>query len=336
MWECEYSHETVDYRLLWLRFKQKIWIIPIAILLGAVLTAAGYYCARVVVAGGRSYQTKSVFYIEFGKDSEGELYDYYNYFTWDEVVHMDYFMDRLYDGMNGEYSKEELASYVAANIDSDVRYLYVRCTTHNPELSLRLAAAMEELVPQFAGTKEEFESIQIAQTAVEAKDSTVLRMGNACFLGACLGLGVSVLWILAVLLMDTSIQLPASFERRYHIPCLGAEFMPEFIPNCSYLLKDAAKIAKIPAEETDVSDIMLGGEVSAEVIDCKNPITYSEELDKIRECDKVVLCVRAGRKNDESIRRMLEQMGRQGIRVSAAVLVGADEKLISEYYRRKK
>lgn len=335
MWECEYSREAVDYRLLWLRFVRKIWMLPIAVLAGVILTAAGYYCARVVAAGGRTYQAESIFYIEFAENSEGEDYDYYNYFTWDEVIHTDYFTEYVYNRMNGEFSKEELSSYITATIDSDVRYLYVRCNTHNPELSMKLAAVMEEIVPKFAENKKEFEKIEIAKKAVAAKDSTKLRMGNACFLGACLGLGVSVIWILAVLVMDTAIYLPSSFERRYHIPCLGADFMPEFFPNCSYLLKAAVKIAKVPAEETSDADVEVRGEETAQVISCRNPIEYPEELDKIRECDKVILCVKAGRKNDESVKRMLEQMNRQEIKVTAAVLVGADEKLISAYYRRR-
>lgn len=334
MWECKYSHEPVDYRLLWLRFVRKLWILPIAVLAGAILTAAGYYCMRVVAAGGRTYQTKSVFYIEFAENSEGEDYDYYNYYTWDEVIHMDYFMDYVFGRMKGELSREELASCINATIDSDVRYLYVRCTTHEPELSLRLAAVMEEIVPEFAETKKEFEKIEPAQTAAEATDSTKLRMGNACFLGACLGLGLSVLWILAALVLDTAIFIPASFERRYHIPCLGAEFMPEFVPNCRYLLKGADRIARVSLEEP-AAEIEITGDETAQVISCRNPIEHPEELDRIRECDRVVLCVKAGCKNEEAIRRMLEQLNRQEIKITAVALTDADEKLISAYYRRR-
>ena len=61
-----------------------------------------------------------------------------------------------------------------------------------------------------------------------------------------------------------------------------------------------------------------------------------EELMKIRECDAVVLCVKAAGKNGKRIERCLEQLARQDIAVTATVLVEADEKLINAYYGSKK
>lgn len=337
MWECEYSREPVDYRLLWLRFIRKIWIIPIAVLAGIILVAACHFYVKA--GGGRTYQAESLFYIDFAEDAQGKEYDYYNYFTWGEVIHTDFFMDYVYEKMGGALSEDEILSYVTATVDSDVRYLYVRCATHSPELSVKLASILEEIVPKFADTRKEIRSIELAKAGDTARDSSNLRMGNACFLGACLGFGISFVWILVWLIMDAAVYLPSSLEKRYHITCLGAAFMPEFAPNWKHVLKGAEKIAAVFGdeslqEETGLSEILE--EEKRAIVSCRNPVGHPEELDRIRECDAVLLVLRAGCRNDKVLERLLEQLGRQDIKVTAAILACADEKLISKYYRKQK
>lgn len=337
MWECEYSREPMDYRLLWLRFLRKIWIVPVAVLIGTALVAGCHYYARTAARGGRTYQAESIFYIDFAEDAQGETYDYYNYFTWGEVIHTDFFLDSVYEEMSGRLSREEIASYVTASVDSDVRYLYVRCDTHSPELSLELASILEEILPRFADIRKEIRSIETAKAAATARDSSKLRMGNACFLGACLGLGISLFGILIALTLDTAIYLPSTVEKRYHVTCLGAPFLPEFAPNWTHVLKDAAEVAMVCVDE-DIreEEVKSPEEGPQKTILCRNPVTHPEELDRIRKCHAALLVLKAGRKNDKALERLLEQLGRQDIAVRAVVLASADEKLLNAYYRSKR
>lgn len=336
MWECEYSREPVDYRLLWLRFLRKLWMIPVAVLAGVILVGACHYYAGTAAKGGRTYQAESVFYIDFAVDAQGEMYGYYNYFTWNEVIHTDFFMDYVYEKMSGELSMEEIASYITATIDSDVRYLYVRCSTHSPELSVKLASVMEEAVPKFADIRKEMRSIEIAKAADKAKDSSNIRLGNACFLGGCLGLGLSIFLILIVLIVDPAIYIPSTVEKRYHITCLGAAFMPEFAPNWKYVLKDAVRIAKVFVDEDfQEEEYSIQGDTERKILSCRNPAEHPEELDQLRECEKVLLVLRAGRKNNKAFERLVEQLGRQNIKITAVILADADEKLLSAYYRSR-
>lgn len=333
MWECEYSREPVDYRLLWLRFLRKMWIIPVAVLAGIVLAGACHFYVKTAARGGRTYQTESVFYIDFAENAQGEEYDYYNYFTWGEVIHTDFFMDHVYEKMAGELSMDEIISYIAATIDSDVRYLYVRCNTHSPELSMKLASIMEEIVPKFADIRKEIRAIETAKAGDNARDSSKLRIGNACFLGGGLGLGVSTIWVLIMLIVDPAVYIPSAIEKRYHITCLGTPFMSEFAPNWKYILKDSVNIAKVFVDE-DLQDeeFTIPEDKTRKIISCRNPVEHPEELDKIRECEKVLLVLKAGRRNDKVFERLIEQLDRQDIKVAAVVLADADEKLLSAYY----
>ena len=183
------------------------------------------------------------------------------------------------------------------------------------------AQATDEVAPVAEETKAE-----------EAKDSTDIRLLNACGLGVFLGVFFSVLGILIVLTLDTSVYLPVTLERRYHLVTLGAPFMSEFSSNLEYMLGKAKKIAvvytdvPVPVKEMDGLSVVI----------CENPVEKPEELMKIRECDAVVLCVKAAGKNGKRIERCLEQLARQDIAVTATVLVEADEKLINAYYGSKK
>ena len=335
MWECECGREPLDYRLIWLRFLRWVWILPIAVLAGALVVGAAYYYSRTAARGGRTYQAESIFYIDFAENSQGEEYDYYNYFTWGEVIHTDYFLDYVYEEMDGELSREELATYITATVDSDVRYLYVRCNTHSPELSVRLAGIMEEIVPQFAGIREELESIEVAKKGDKALDSSKIRLGNAIFLGASLGLVVSVLGILMGLVLDTAVYLPSTIEKRYHVVCLGTPFLPEFAPNWEKYLKDASKAALVCVDKDVSLEELKISAAGPECIVCQNPVEHPEELERTRGCDRVLLCLKAGCKNHEAFVRLMEQLGRQGVQVTAAVLLSADKKLILTYYRSR-
>lgn len=352
MWECEYSREPVDYRLLWLRLLRKIWIIPLAMLAGAVLAGACHYYVRTAARGGRTYQTESMFYVDFAEDAQGVDYDYYNYYTWGELIHTDFFMDQVYGKMGGTLSEEAIISCITATVESDVRYLYVRCNTHSPELSMELASIMEEIVPQFADTRKEIRAIETVKAGDTARDSSKLRLGNAFLLGGGLGLGISLFWLLIALTTDPRIFLPATVERRYHITCLGAPFMPEFPVNWKYVLQDAADVAVVFVDgdhpngngrnEVCGSGAGQSGELGAQgdekrnILRCGNPVEHPEELDRIRKCQKVLLVLKACCKNDKIFERLLEQLGRQGIRPDAVILADADERLIAKYYRSRK
>ena len=332
MWECEYSKEPVDYKLLGLRFLRKIWIVVVSAIIGAALVAGAHYASKIIQNGGRIYQADSLFYLNLGQDGNGNNYDYYNYYTWNEIIDADFFADGIYKKIGGRLLKDEIREAVSASVEYDTRYLIVSCRTLSEELSLELAKAVESLLPDFVDTRKEFESVELTRSADRAKDSTDIRMLNACGLGAFLGIFLSVLGILIFLTLDTSVYLPVTLERRYHLVTLGAPFMSEFASNLEYMLGKEKRIAVV---YTDIPIPVKGLDGSTAVI-CRNPVEEPKELIKIRDCDTVVLCVKAAAKNGKRVERCLEQLARQGIAVTATVLVGADEKLIRAYYRSGK
>lgn len=329
MGEIRYAKEPVDYKLAWLRFRKKIWMIPVAMLVGALLVLACHYFSKMLEKGGRTYETTSVFYLDFATAADGSEYDFINYYTWGELIHSDYFIDSVYTALEGNYSREYLIKAITATIESDVRYLYVRCTTNSEKESLEIAQALEPVVIEFADTQKEFNEIRLSDRGDTILESTKLRLANAAGLGAALGLFV-ILFILCVYItVDSRIYIPATIERRYAVRTLGAECMSEYPVNCREFLGGLKKLAYVsvdgkeaPSFCTDVSTVTVGG-----------ALEDSKAVEIIKACDGLVIGVDAGKKNDKMLERYLDEFARLNIKVTAIVLTEADEKLINSYYR---
>ena len=329
MWECRNANELIDYKLIWLRAKPKIWIIPLAVVLGAVLILGIHYLDKMIDHGGRVYETTSVFYLDFAEASDGSQYDFINYYTWGELIHSDFFMDALYEALDYAYSKDDLLGIVAATIESDVRYLYVRCTTNSAEESLKIAKELEPIVISFADEQKEFTDIKLVDRGDTIRDSTKLRLANAAGLGAVLGLLLSVLGILAVVVADSSVYIPSTLEKRYSIPVLGSPSMSEYMMNCKLMLEEVDNIAYVSIDgENEIPDFAGKSAVLIE-----DSLSNEDSIRKIKSCGVLVLGVEAGRKNSKIIERYIEEFRRLNIKVSALVLNHVDDRLIKAYYK---
>lgn len=345
MLECSYAREPVDYKLLSLRLLKKIWIIIAATLAGVLLIGGTYFLVKVVYGPEKEYEIESMYYLDFAEDSSGTEYTYINQFTWNEVVHTDDFVDFIYEELNGELTTDVIRNSIEATLLSDTRYPYSTVTTNNPELTERLTRALEQAFIHFGEIQKEFNEIRIVKSPEKATQVFAdVRTLRACILGGVIGLFISLLLVWIYTVADSSIYVPATIEKRYHIPTLGTLGYKEFDENFKYLFKDIlasekACIAVTSADsKTDIqkitSDIKTktGMNAFGEVLNvCENP----EEVEKLRKADGVLLLVRAGAHNGKMLERTLEQLGRQDVKVSATLLVDADEKLINNYYRFK-
>ena len=329
MWECDYAREPVDYRLLSLRLLKKVWILPLAVLIGAVLFGAGHYISKVCFGDGRTYQTDSLFYIDFAEDSAGNEYEYHNRYTWGEIITTDFFADRVYDELGGALSKEEIRKSSFATVESDVRYLTVRGTNNDKELSLKIERALEKAIVEFGEEKKEFNSITLTKHDDIAKDATNIRLVTAIILGTVVGLFVALIWCVAAAVTDTSVYIPSTLEKRYKVPVIGAPSMAEYESNARIMLKDAERVLLVPGDDkTDISNV----ELYKEHVKCQNPIAVPSETEKLKDAGCVVVALQAGAHNGKRLERTLEELGRINASVKAFVLIGEDTKLINRYY----
>jgi len=327
MYECNYSREPVNFRLLALKMLKRIWLIPVSIVAGIVLICGTYYLYKTAVSG-RTYKVTNIYYIDFAEDTSGKQYDWVNQYTWNTLADMDVFIDGVYDSLTGTVSKEKLCEYSDCTVESDGRYLYLYVTTPDPALSKEISDAYEKELFAFCDKHKEFNSI-VCEHSGEAVDNSNIRTGAVSVVGGCVGLLVLlVIWIL-IEMNDTSIYLPSTIEERYHIPTLGCASMKEFEENCKFLLK-GEKTAVVFADSAH-GEIKLPG---TDTVLFDNICEFPDLTDGVRECSKVVVAVKSGNKNGKTFERLIEQLKRQDIRIDGVMLTEEDSKLIKSYYRR--
>ena len=366
MWETKYAREPIDYRLFFLKLLKKIWIFPLAAVVGAVVVGVVYCLVNFGIKDGYKYRARTIYYVTYADDASGNEYDYYNYFTWQEVIHSDYFTEGLSKAMGGSLSKDEIIANTLATVESDVRYLYTKSTAGSVDEAIRLEKEVEKLMLAFPDGKKEFESIVIVDEPGEddTEDVSLIFVKRAVIFGAVIGLIAAVIISIFYACVDTSVYLPSTLEKRYGIPALGALSMKEFEANVREFLGDKKKVAVIKADTTPekIKQVYSGeeGDVSLDIRSMKKLISHNGEdslidalsgdfekvvfedifsdkteenvYSKIKECDAAVIIAKAGAHNGKKIERIIEQLARQEIKPAAFALAGEDEWLIRSYY----
>jgi capsular polysaccharide biosynthesis protein len=332
MWETPYSREPVNYRLFFKMFVRKLWLIPLGAFLGALIIGGVYCLVNFGIKDGYKYRARTIYYITYADDAEGKELDYYNYFTWQELIHTDYFTDGLSKKLDG-MSKDEIIAATYATVESDYRYLYTKSTSTDPETAVSIEKAVSELMVDYADTRKEIESIIVEDVADldDVEDISLIFVQRALIFGAIIGVIAVILIYVFYSCVDTSVYIPATLEKRYKIPCLGAPSMKEFKDNCKYYSEGKKKIGFVTIGDgaPKVNNGVFG---DAETITIDNPLSTEGGYDRIRECDGVFVLVKAAGHNGQKVERLIEQLSRQDIKVTGFILTGENEKLIKSYY----
>ncbi len=328
MWECSYSREPIDLRLIVLRLFKRAWLIPAFIFGGAVAVFGVYFFYKTVITG-RTYQVENIYYIDFAEDTGGTQYTWVNQYTWSTLADMDVFLDEVVSELGGEITREEAAEYSDCTVESDGRYLYLRCTTPDPELSKRVADAYENALNRFCDEHKEFNSITCEHSG-EALENSNIRVANVSIIGGIIGLLTLIVVLTLKDFADTSVYIPATLEKRYHIKSLLTPSMEEFALNTKYLLL-GKKTCVISVDE-DYEKLKL----PVDDLDYVGNICFEPAgIEKVRNSEAVVVMLKAGNHNLKQFERLIEELARLDIAVTAILLTGEDAKLIKRYYGKR-
>lgn len=344
MWECSFSGETMDYKLFWLRFAKKIWIIIAATILGALVVGVPYYLVNITFGPDPSYKVVSEYYLDYAEDASGKTYDYYNFYTWGEVAKTDEFIEILQSCLPKEVSfdADTLRSYTDATVESDTRYLFTEVVTEDAETSLIIARAMEKAVAEFGNIRKEFQDVKIITSPQTAEETYPdVRPVRAIVVGILLGFVTGLIGVCIYIISDSSVYLPNVMEKRYQIKALGCVSFSESKNNICYTMKGCKNAAllwvdydRVEESEEAAGFIENALKESCEVSLVKQEVLAADfDFDAIRKKDAVVLMVAAGNKNGKKIERIIEQLKRQDINISGAFLYNEDKKLMKHYYR---
>ncbi|WP_026491617.1 hypothetical protein [Butyrivibrio sp. XPD2002] len=234
-----YDNEILNLRAFYLVLLKKIWIIPVAAVIGAIVAGIIYFLANVVYAPARNYVTESTLYITFAYDeNKGTEVDFYNAYTWNLLVKaedqnlvektdyniLDGIMEKLDEAgyhEGSDVTREEVIASVNADIPSDVRVMIFTVSNPKRELSGAIADAANAALVEYGKNNEAFTQIKLLGRTDTKMELIPDKMAVAVIFGAVLGFVFAILVLLFSKAMDDAVYVPEDVERRYNLPVLG-------------------------------------------------------------------------------------------------------------------
>lgn len=329
MTEREWMQEGIDVRLLLLLCMRKLWIVLLSVIAGTMITTGVYLLTHVVYAPAREYRAQYKYYLEFNVDENGDVYQYYNDYTWNTIMKTDdiqgYTAELLQD-----VPADVIADAVVIEPLSDIRLLVVDVTTTDRELTQRIADATEKSMLHFIDVMKEFKSVKVMQRTPASLVVTEPDTVRAAAAGAAAGLILSLLGLLLYFTLDDSVYIPVTFQKRYGYPVLGVSFADGWQreenekqreANIAYQTERLRKTKQIDKDK--ISYVII-----------KDLKTQSEtDYAKLRGgSDAVILTVPYGSRNGRLIEKQIAELLNYDLTILGAEITGIDSKLFCRYY----
>ncbi len=221
---CKYENEPTDLKLLLLYFLKRIRFVVYSVLIGALLFSSVYYLKTFVLVEEKSYVATGELYLVYADDVRLDNV-YINDYTWQTLVQTDVALEYAMEQIDSNVTEEFLKTAVTAGLVSDVRFVTLKVTTNDPELSVEIAQAYQEAIIKLGEEMVDINKVTVftdADTATAiTTDNRVMRM---VVTGAVVGAVFSVFFILLQYVFDDSVYIVSQFERRYDIPVIGILF----------------------------------------------------------------------------------------------------------------
>ena len=252
----DYNKQGMDLKRLMLRMQGKIWLLLMLIVLGAGIGGVSYQVARAMRMP-ITYEAVSKLYISFGVDESGEIYQYYNGYTWNELLDTDPIISKIEENLPAGYTREQVIEATEGTILSDIRLLTVTVQGSDEKSVREIQAAVELGLENYAQESEELKRIDTIRTQEPERvywdDKTV----TACVTGAVILTVVGVIVLALIYVMDDAVYVQADIEKRYPYKALGMmmesqkglqPYARELTANITYLLGDNRKFALIDTD----------------------------------------------------------------------------------------
>ncbi|NBJ92764.1 YveK family protein [Parablautia muri] len=271
----EYLNRGMDLKRLVLYLQKKIWLVIMLAVLGACCGGIIYQMMRSMKMPVE-YQAESKLYISFGHDESGEVYQYYNGYTWNDLLDTDPILDLVMMQLPG-YEREQVIAATTAEILSDIRLLTVTVKGENEKFVREIRTAVESGLREFASNSKELDQIEVIRSGAPERIYWDDRTVAACVTGAVI-LGVIAFLVVSFnYVFDESVYVQEDIEKKYGVKALGLlthnqkglqPYARELKANIRYLLEERKAFAIIDmANHADTRGLELERLLSSQETD---------------------------------------------------------------------
>lgn len=318
----EYWQKKADDKKILICMLEKWWMVVIGILLGVAICVIGYF-AYHAATDGIVYQGYSEFYLDFAADETGEAYQYYNGYTWNDLLSTDMIAkDTLAFLADTDIDIARLEADTNAEIKSDIRVLRVTFTDSDREACARLQEATEKSLEQHGEAAKEFIEINTIKSVEPTRVYADSRIKQAVLLGAIAGLifGFIYIWIRNIL--DGKIRVPSDISNT-SVSVIGIETDKEDDRVACKLNSLCAENVKYIFPGTSSEDVLR---VSAMDI-----LSAQADFETIRGSDGVIIDVPYNRISESALEMILGTLSVQECNVKGIIITAADSRFYKLY-----
>ena len=215
----EYLNRGMDLKRLALYLQKKIWLVIMLAILGATCGGIIYQVVRSMRMPVE-YEAVSKLYISFGHDESGEVYQYYNGYTWNDLLDTDSILDIVMTALPG-YERRQVQDATTAEILSDIRLLTITVKGDNEKFVREIQDAVENGLREYARESKEMDQIEVIRSGAPERVYWDDRTTSACVTGAIL-LGVLAVLVIGFnYVLDESVYVQEDVEKKYSFKALG-------------------------------------------------------------------------------------------------------------------
>lgn len=366
----EYLSRGMDLKRMVLYFQRKIWVIIMLIVLGATFGGVTYQIIRGMKMPVE-YQAVSKLYISFGADENGEVYQHYNGYTWNDLLDTDPIMDLIMESLPG-YDREQVREATTAQILSDIRLLTIYVRGDNEKFVREVQDAAQTGLREFARESEELDLIRVIRSQAPERIYWDDRTTEACITGAvAIGLAAFLVFGFAYALNE-GIYVQGDVEKRYPYKALGIltlnqkglePYAGELKANLRYILGEQKTFAILDmanhgdVRKLEIEGLLNRGEMEVplgsseedfgwhimeeekpregdewEVVPFNENVFSEEDCSRIRELGGVVVLLPFGTDVGRKTERILTFLRNQDCVILGMVIAQADEEFLNRYY----
>ena len=337
--------EGIDSKAFLLCLLKRIPYMLLIGLTGAIIGSGLYLLIMVISNRTPVYVQETEYYIDFA-DGRLEAKDYYNDFTWNDVMATDPILGRTMESLGSSYDKDMVKNMITADILSDVRFLTITVQGENQEMVEKVSEATKNSLEIYGSSVDEFDAIyQIEDNGAVLKPVKFFTW-RAVLVGFAVAAGVAFFVFCICFGLGETFYTKSDIVKKMGIPALGLLYAKD---NCKegtlerqtcLSLQDAVTKEAVLLDVAEgrhaelflqVYDNIAGSEaVKLEAIDY--PIMNNKCYDIIKNMQGVILVIPFGIPCKNKLTDVINELNRRECTILGAVIAQADKKWIKAYY----
>lgn len=332
--------QGIDSKALLVTFIRKLPQLLLVAVAGAVLGSGLNLLVILYASREAVYVRETEYYIDFA-DGRLEAKDYYNDYTWNDVIATDLILGRMMEELGAGYDRETVKQMLNADILSDVRYLTITVRGRDEIQVSAVSNAFGNVISVFGGRMDEFDAIyKIEDNGIE-KERPSWFVWRTAFLGMVVFVGIGIFMTALAFMVGDRFFTKTDVMKYLGLTVIGLIYKNgneksgvqecRLIASLKELLKNNNKIYLLDAADGRDAGLFvrklkeLGTDIDfAAFLPCK---AYETEEDAV-----ILVIVPFGRVYREKITDEINNAVLHGGKISGAVLTECDRRWTDMYY----